>query len=72
MTDVVDKLRALVRLQAIGEGAAQVHKRGLAEAAAEIERLRAALGVIKSAETVDHAREIARTALKDASDATKA
>jgi hypothetical protein len=43
MTDIVDKLRVLVRLQAIGEGAAIAHKKGLTEAADEIERLRAGL-----------------------------
>jgi hypothetical protein len=39
MTDIVERLRALVRLQAIGEGAAIAHKKGLTEAADEIERL---------------------------------
>jgi hypothetical protein len=86
MPDIVERLRKLAKLNAIGEGAAIVHKRGITEAAAEIERLRdakrcwsavaderaievaalrAALGAITLAETIDHAREIARAALAD-------
>jgi hypothetical protein len=41
-TDIVKRLRKLAKLNAIGEGAAIVHKKGLTEAADEIERLREA------------------------------
>jgi hypothetical protein len=39
-TDIVERLRKLAKLNAIGEGAAVVHKKGLTEAANEIERPR--------------------------------
>jgi hypothetical protein len=58
-SDIVERLKRSIReLERL-----PLHTQMLQEAVDEIERSRAALGAIALAETIEHARELARAAL---------